>query len=182
MTTPIMPNHILVGSEKLFRTKNPWRINSSLIGQLSADHRLLLFTTDNTKDYNRKITTKLSRVLYKQCQKPYNKMTFIGYKNECRMVTDLYEKHGFKFDHVVLIDNTFREPMYKDLYKHSLLYNFFTDLEGVYLAGAHINEYVKTKLPAHLSNRLALEVVGCLLYDGYGLDGLQSNYYPPIYI
>ena len=177
-----MPNHILEGSEKLFRTKAPWRINNSLIGQLSADHRLLLFSTDNTKEYNKKITTKLSRALYKQCQKPYNKMTFIGYENECRMVSDLYEKHGFEFDCVVLIDNPFREPIYKSLYKTSRLYNFYTKQDGIHLAGAHINEYVNTKLPAQMSNRLALEVVGCLLYDGYGLDALQSNYSKPIYI
>ena len=149
---------------------------------MSADHRLLLFSTDNTKEYNKKVTTKLSRALFKQCQKPYNKMTFIGYENECRMVTDLYEKHGFKFDHVVLLDNPFKEPMYRGLYKDSYLYNFYTKQDGVYLAGARINEHVKTKLPAYMSNRLALEVVGCLLYDGYGLDGLQSNYSKPIYI
>ena len=177
-----MPNHILVGSEKLFRTKAPWRINSSLIGQLSADHRLLLFSTDNNKDYNKAITTKLARSIYNECQKEYKKLTFIGYENECRMVTDLYEQHGFKFDCVVLINTPFREPLYKNLYQHGDLYNFYTIQDGVHLAGADINEYVKTKLPAHMSNRLALEVLGCVLYGSYKLDSLQPNYSKPVYI
>jgi len=182
MTTPTMPNHILVGSEKLFRTKAPWRLNSSLIGQLSADHRLLLFSTDNKKDYNKTITTKLSRKLYNQSQKNYNKVTFIGYENECRMVADLSSLHGFNFDCVILINNTFKEPMYRELYGKTKLYNFYTNQNGIYLAGADINEHVKTKLPAHMSNRLALEVSGCMLYDCYNLDKLESNYSKPIYI
>jgi hypothetical protein len=182
MTTPIMPNHILVGSEKLFRTKAPWRINNSLIGQLSADHRLLLFSTENTKDYNKKITTKLSRSLYNECQREYKKLTFIGYENECRMVSDLQAHHGFKFDCVVLINNPFREAIYRELYQYGNLYNFYTKQDGVHLAGADINEYVKTKLPAQMSNRLALEVLGCVLYGSYGLDALQSNYSKPKYI
>lgn len=177
-----MPNHILVGSEKLFRTKAPWRIDSSLIGQLSADHRLLLFSTDNIKDYNKKITTKLSRALYRLSQKKYDKVTFIGYENECRMVSDLHSVHGFVFDCIVLINNTFKEPMYQDMYNQGKFYNFYTNQNGIHLARADINQYVNTKLPAHMSNRLALEVSGCVLYDCYNVNKLEQNYSKPIYI
>ena len=98
------------------------------------------------------------------------------------MVSDLQAHHGFQFDCVVLINNPFREAIYRELYQHSNLYNFYTKQDGVHLAGADINEYVKTKLPAQMSNRLALEVLGCVLYGSYGLDALQSNYSKPKYI
>ena len=42
------------------------------------------------------------------------------------------------------------------------------------IEGAEVNEYVKTKVPAHMSNRLAQEVFGCLLYQTYDRTYLDN--------
>jgi len=182
--TPTMPNNILVGSEKLFRTKTPWRVNSSMLGQLSRDHRLLLFNTDNDKEFNRTKMAYLSVRLFEETQKHYNKLTFIGLEHECRVVVDLYEKKRFIFDNVVLINNTYPESMFDPIFAHSAIYNFWTKQKNNYgpIAGAEVNQYVNTKLPAHVSNRLALEVSGTLIYGAYNMDYLNQTYSPITYI
>ena len=182
--TPTMPNNILVGSEKLFRTKAPWRINSSMLGQLSRDHRLLLFNTDNDKELNRGKMAFLSLRLFEETQKEYNKLTFIGLEHECRVALDLYERKGFTFDCVVLVNNPYPQSMFDPILAHSAIYNFWTKTTNNYgpFAGAEINEYIKTKLPAHVSNRLALEVSGTLVYGAYGLDYLNDVYSPIVYV
>ena len=181
---PTMPNNILVGSEKLFRTKSPFTINSSFIGQLSRDHRLLLFNTGNDKDLNRGKMSYLSLRLYEETQKPYNKMIFIGLDYECRAVVDLYQTKGFIFDCVVLINNPYSAGFYDSIYPHSQIYNFWTKTKNTlgYFSGAEVNQQVKTLLPAHMSNRLALEVSGTLTYGFYNEDYLQDIYTEPKYV
>jgi len=181
-TINTMPNNILVGSEKLFRSKNPWRINSSLIGLLSPGHNLLLFNTNNRDDFDRKKTQRLATVLYDNCQVSHGNVIFMGLENECRMGVDLQFKYGYDFDCIVLVNNPYDEAMYENLSERTLLYNFYTNSNGFDLAGAHINQKIKTVLPAQMSKRFALEMYGCLLYDTYGQNCFDDVYGPIKYV
>ena len=179
---PTMPNNILVGSEKLFRSKAPWTLDTSFLGLFSQDHTLLLFNTDNDNEIQRKTTQKLSLALFTKAQKEHDNLLFIGYENECRMIIDLHEKFKFNFDCVVLVNNPYEESMYSSLYGNTNLYNFYTNSKGFDLAGADINQRIKTTLPAYMSKRLALEVFGCVVYGAYEKNGLESQYGDIIYV
>lgn len=171
-----MPNNILVGSERLFRSKNPWTIDNSLLGLLSPDHSLLLFNTNNRDDFDRKKTQSLSINLFNLSQVSYGKVLFIGLENECRVAVDLHDKYGFDFDCVVLVNNPYEDSFYESLSTDTLLYNFYTNSNGFDLAGADINQRITTPLPASMSKRLALEIYGCVLYGAYDKDDLSKTY------
>lgn len=175
-TTNTMPNNILVGSERLFRSKNPWTIDNSLLGLLSPDHSLLLFNTDNRDSFDRNKVQSLSINLFNLSQVSHGKVLFIGLENECRVAVDLHERYGFNFDCVVLVNNPYDDVLYESLTKDTLLYNFYTNSNGFDLAGADINQRIRTPLPVSMSKRLALEVYGCVLYGAYGQDSLNKNY------
>jgi hypothetical protein len=98
-----------------------------------------------------------------------DKLIFIGIGDDCRVVMDLYLNHGFKFDAAVFINNLYSPSKYEPILDHCSIYNFYTKPEYKMLdiEGAEVNEYIKTKLPAHMSNRVAQEVFGCLLYQTY---------------
>lgn len=184
MTTHTMPNNILVGSEKLFRTKAPWRINNSLLGQLSKDHNLLLFNIDNNKKPYNKYLSKLSRKLYSLCQREHSHLTFIGIGDECKVLADLYTKFKFKFDTAILINNTHSTSIFNQVQGHCAIYNYTTKNMGFqnHMYGAEVNEHVRSYLPAHMSTRLALEITGNLIYDRYQQNFLEENYSNIIYV
>ena len=164
-----MPNNILVGSEKLFRTKAPWKINKSLLGTITNDHQVLLFDECKDNKTYKKTAKKIAKQLTYMNTIETDKLIFIGIGDDCRVVMDLYLSHGFKFDAAVLINNLYSPSRYKRILDHCSIYNFYTkpEYEMLDIEGAEVNEYVKTKLPAHMSNRLAQEVFGCLLYQTY---------------
>ena len=186
MTNPTMPNNIMVGSEKLFRTKAPWRLNSSFIGQLSKDHRLLLFKTMFTDvDYRHSLNVnRISKELYNISQVSHEHLTFIGLGQDTQVLLDLHDRYGFKFDTAILINNTVPVHNIDPLLPFCAVYNFWTKDMGFdnRIEWAEVNQYVKTKIPAHLSNRLALEVAGCLIYDRYEQTYLDSNYSKILYV
>ena len=186
MTNPTMPNNIMVGSEKLFRTKAPWRLDSSFIGQLSKDHRLLLFKTMFTDtDYKHNLNVnRISKKLYNISQFSDGHLTFIGLGQDTQVLLDLYTRYGFKFDTAILINNTVPVHKLDPLLDSCAVYNFWTKDMGFdnHIEWAEVNEYVKTKIPAHLSNRLALEVAGCLIYERYELTHLDNNYAKILYV
>lgn len=168
MTTTTMPNNILVGSEKLFRTKAPWRIERSLLGQITKDHDVLLFEHDSAQKSHAKMAKQISRRLFDISQREYNKMIFIGLESDCRVASELHQL-GFRFDAAVFINNIHPVYLYDEMLLTTAVYNFNTssDEDMLYINGAECNEIVKTILPAHMSNRLATEIVGCLLYQTY---------------
>ena len=186
MSNETMPNKILVGSEKLFRTKAPWRINNSFIGQLSKDHRLLLFNTQfSDVNYRHNLyTNRLSQKLYNMSYNVDGPMTFIGLGQDTQVLLDLYNKYGFKFDTALLINNTVPVGKIDPLLPFCAVYNFWTKDMGFdnHIEWAEANQYVKTKIPAHLSNRLAMEVAGCLIYERYEQTYLDNNYYKISYV
>jgi hypothetical protein len=177
MNITTMPNNILVGSEKLFRTKAPWKIERSLLGTITNDHHVLLF--DECKDYKtyKKTAKKLARTLTYKNDIKTDKLIFIGLGNDCRVVIDLYLNHGFKFDAAVFINNTYSPTIYDPIIDHCSIYNFYTNqsYEMLSIDGAEVNEFIKTRLPAHMSNRLAQEVFGCLLYQTYERTYLDNT-------
>lgn len=172
-----MPNNTLVASSKLFRTKAPWRINGSLLGQITQDHDVVLFSHDSGKEPYEKMAKKIGRYIYPRLQRQVTNLVFIGYEHECRILADLHTTMGFKFDCAVLVNNIHDPAIYDTVLAHTAIYNFWTKEQDPYgpIGGAEENEYVKTLLPAHMSNRLAQEISGCLLYGFYNQDYLESN-------
>lgn len=172
-----MPNNTLVASSKLFRTKAPWRISGSLMGQMTKDHDVLLFDHNPAQIPYDQMAKKIGKYMYPRLQRDVNNLVFIGYEHECRLLADLYTTTGFKFDCAVLVNNVYDQAMYDSVLGHTAIYNFWTKTQAPYgpIDGAEENEFVKTLLPAHMSNRLAQEISGCLLYGFYNLDYLDSN-------
>ena len=176
MNARTMPNNILVGSEKLFRTKAPWKIERSLLGTITNDHHVLLFDECKDNKTYKKMVKKLARQLTYRNSIKTDKLIFIGLASDCKVVTSLYLDHGFKFDAAVLINNPYSPTKYDPIIDHCSIYNFYTKpgYEMLSIEGAEVNELVKTRLPAHMSNRLAQEVFGCLLYQTYERTYLSS--------
>ena len=176
MDTSIMPNNILVGSEKLFRTKAPWKIERSLLGTITNDHQVLLFDQCKDNKTYKKTAKRLAKQLTYMNKVQTDKLIFIGLGNDCRVVMDLYLNHGFKFDAAVFINNLYSPSKYDPILDHCSIYNFYTnkEYEMLNIEGAEVNEHVKTKVPAHMSNRLAQEVFGCLLYQTYDRTYLDN--------
>lgn len=172
-----MPNNTLVASSKLFRTKAPWRINGSLMGQITKDHDVILFSHDPQEITYEKMSKKIGRYLYHRVQREVQHLTFIGYEGECRLVSDLYNTMGFKFDSAVLINNTHPHSVYDAILAHTKIFNLWTKTDSPYgpMNGAEENQYVKALMPAHMSNRLASEVSGCLIYGSYDQNYLENN-------
>ena len=176
MNTSTMPNNILVGSEKLFRTKAPWKIDRSLLGTITNDHLVLLFDQCTDKKSYKKTAKKISKQLTYMSEVETDKLIFIGLGDDCRVIMDLHLSHGIKFDAAVLINNLYSPSRYTRIMDHCSIYNFYTkpEYEMLDIEGAEVNQYVKTKLPAHMSNRLSQEVFGCLLYQTYERTYLDS--------
>lgn len=172
-----MPNNIMVGSEKLFRTKAPWRIDNSFLGLLTPDHDVILFNHNPFKDTHYGLAKELSKTLYWRSQRHLEHTIFIGYEDECRICVDLSVDFGFTFDAVVLINNPHPGQMYDGIFDDTAIYNFYTKPELVKneIEGAEVNQYIKTLLPAHMSNRLAQEVYAQIVYDNYAQNFLSPN-------
>lgn len=172
-----MPNNIMIGSEKLFRTKAPWRIDNSYLGLLTPDHDTILFNYDSLKQTYYSFAKELSKTLYWRSQRPLEHTIFIGYENECRLCVDLHVEFKFSFDAVVLINNTWSPWLYDGLFGDTAIYNFYTKPKLVEneIEGAEVNQYVKTLLPAHMSNRVAQEVYAQIVYDNYAQNFLSAN-------
>jgi len=177
MNTITMPNNILVGSEKLFRTKAPWKIERSLLGTITNDHQVLLFDQCKDNKTYKKTAKRLAKQLNYRSDFNTDKLIFIGLGNDCRVVMDLYLNHGFKFDAAVFINNLYSPSKYDPILDHCSIYNFYTnkEYEMLNIEGAEVNQYIKTRLPAHMSNRLAQEVFGCLLYQTYERTYLNNT-------
>lgn len=185
MTLPTMPNNILVGSEKLFRTNVPWRINKSLLGMIGTDHDMILFEQDYTETKTR-LAKRLSKIIFNKAQRQYNKMIFIGLEDDTIMLVEL-AKLGFKFDAAFLINNKHDPKLFQteEIFAHTAIYNFYTNravnnfFDKGYnpfdIQGAEVNQYTPTLLPAHISSRLAAEVWACLVYGVYKQNSLGQN-------
>jgi len=176
MTTDKMPNNILIGSEKLFRTKAPWRINNSLLGQITNDHDVILFNHNKENTSHLDKAKEIGKILYKKLQRQHNKVIFIGLGSDCRIAAEL-SRLDFKIDAAAFVNNIHSPSLYQGMYGHTAIYNFYTSDQYEYLSieGAECNQYVPTRLPAHMSNRLATEIAGCLIYQTYEVTYLNPT-------
>lgn len=186
MTPPPMPNNILVGSEKLFRTSTPWRIDKTLLGMIGTDHDMILFGFDYNREPYLKSAKKLSKIIFNKAQRQFNKMIFIGLEKDTMMLVEL-AKLGFKFDAAFLINNKHDPKLFQqeEIFAHTAIYNFYTNrmvnkffteqYNPFEIQGAEVNQYTPTILPAHLSSRLAAEIWACLIYGAYEQMSLGDN-------
>lgn len=171
-----MPNNILVGSEKLFRTKAPWRIENSYLGQMTKDHEVILFNHDPQIVKYSEMAKKLARTIALRADgRSMNRYSFIGYEYSCRLVSDLYVTCKYEFDTAIFINNPYDDSFYQPILGHTKIYNIYTKkyLKELEIQGAEVNEYVSTLLPAHMSNKVAQTVSALMIYDSYDLNYLS---------
>lgn len=164
-----MPNNILIVSEKLLKTQAPWRIQGSLIGQLTPDHDVIAYESLLDLDTYSRSAKKIVPVLYNRLQRSYNKISFVGFDSDSKILLDLVVRNNFHIDVAAIINNTAGRDFFTPLLASTKLYNFYTrkHFARFEIEGAEINEYVRTILPPHMSNRLAKEIAACIIYDGY---------------
>jgi hypothetical protein len=175
MTNTTMPNNILIASQKLFRTQAPWRINRSFMGQLTNDHDVILFDYNTDTHTSKQKAKQISTILYSKLQKSYNKLIFVGLDKDCIIAPEL-SWMGYDIDAAAIINSPYDPLIYTCMFDHTAIYNFYTSKKysKLDIQGAECNQHVPTVLPAHMSNRLATEVAGCLLYQTH-----QKTYLDP---
>lgn len=168
MTKDTMPKNILIGSQKLFRTQAPWRINGSLLGKLTNDHDVILFDYNINTQTHKEKAKQISKVLYDRLQKSYNKVTFVGLGTDCQIAPEL-SWMGFDIDALATINSPHDPFIYTCMFDHTAIYNFYTSrkYEQTKIKGAECNQYIPTLLPAHMSSRLATELSSCIIYQSY---------------
>jgi hypothetical protein len=169
-----MPNNILIGSEKLFRTRAPWRIDNSLLGQMTNDHDVILFNHNKENTSHMEKAKEIGKILYRKLQRQYNKVIFIGYGSECRVAAELATL-GFDLDAAAFLNNIHSPSVYDHMLASTAIYNFYTtpDYRFLQIRGAECNEMIPTFLPAHMSNRIATEIAACITYQTYEVTHLN---------
>lgn len=171
-----MPNNFVLGSDKLFGTKAPWKLDDSLLGQLRTDHYIATFTLqdDNFVKEGERIHRGIRKILKNNT---FEHKVFIGYGNECMFAPSLYLQYGIEFDTVFLVNNPHPQQIFEPLLSFAAVYNIYTkpQLSNKILPWAECNQYIKTLQPAHMSNRVALEISGLLMYDRYHVDFFSDN-------
>ena len=173
-----MPNNLVICSDKFLRTKAPWKIDDSLMGQLKHDHMVVTFDSslyDGNYDQLRKDIAKPIKKLISKYEFQY--IVFIGIGDDCQLAYSLYVDSDIDLDTVFMVNNPFDTNLYNSIFNHCAIYNLYTkpELSNRYFEGAEANQYIKTRIPAHMSNRVALEISGLLMYDRYCVD-----YFTPV--
>jgi hypothetical protein len=127
---------------------------------------------------------RISKTLYWRSQREVNHTTFVGLGVDCGIAVTLCTELGFDIDAVVFINNTHPAELFDGLDATTSIYNFYTkpELANNHIEGAEVNEYIRTLLPAHMSNRLAQEVYAQIVYDKYAQMYLEPNQPTFIYI
>ena len=176
MKSHTMPNNILIGSEKLFRTRAPWRISSSLLGQMTNDHDVILFNHNKENTSHLEKAKDIGKVLYRKLQRKYDKVIFIGYGSDCRVASELAHL-GFNLDAAAFVNNIHSPSIYDHMLDRTAIYNFYTsqDYRFLQVQGAECNQLVNTILPPHMSNRLATEIAACITYQTYEVTYLNKK-------
>ena len=172
-----MLNNLVLCSDKLIDTKAPWRLDDSLIGQLSHDHYIVSISQgqeDNFVKYGEKINNKIKKMLK---DNSFENKVFIGYGKDCQLVASLYLQYGIKFDYAFFVNNPHPAKIYDTIFSFCAIYNIYTkpELSNRIIAGAECNQYIKTLLPAYMSKRVGLEIAGLLMYDAYKVDYFTEN-------
>lgn len=180
MTNPndTMPNNFMIISDRLLRTKAPWRLNDSLFGSLSKDHWIVSIDTQkyDNFDFGQKIYKSISKILKNHT---FEKKVFIGYRHDCDLLSSLWLQFNISFDAAIFIDNIHPAMVFESVPKQTTIYNLSSKREFPRIPFAVLNQHVKTHLPSHMSKRMAQEAFGILLYGVYNknfLDDSNSKY------
>lgn len=177
MTNHTMPNNYLVCSEKFLRTKAPWRMDGSLLGQLSNDHYIASFDSSLKEDLE-ELAVDVSRSLRQDLKgKDVDNVVFVGYESDCALLP-LIQKHSkIKFDAAVLVNNKEPKETYKSMLKTCVFYCVFTKpkLIGNTAKWAKIVDFAPTKIPAYMSSKTAYTVASFLIYDFYKVNYLTKT-------
>jgi hypothetical protein len=173
-----MPNNLVICSDKFLRTKAPWKIDDSLMGQLKHDHMVATFDSSlygGDYDQLRKDIAKPIKNITNKYE--FDHIVFIGIGDDCQLASSLYVRNGVEIDTVFLVNNPFDTKLYNSIFAQCAIYNLYTrpELSNRYFEGAEANQYIKTRIPAHMSNRVSLEISGLLMYDRYCVD-----YFTPV--
>lgn len=177
MSNHTMPNNYLICSEKFLRTKAPWKLNSSLLGQLSDDHYIASFDSSEGDD-KEELVAKIAKSLRASVKgKDISNYVFVGLEKDCALLPALEKQAKIKFNVAFLVNNTEPQDTYKALSKSCVFYNVFTkpQLAGNLIQWAKVNEYVNTKIPAYMSSKVSLSIAGLLTYDYYKLNYLTKT-------
>jgi hypothetical protein len=97
--------------------------------------------------------------------------------DDCQLANSLWVNSDIEIDTVFLVNNPFDTKLYNSIFAQCAIYNLYTrpELSNRYFEGAEANQYIKTLIPAHMSNRVSLEISGLLMYDRYCVD-----YFTPV--
>lgn len=177
MTDHTMPNNYLICSEKFLRTKAPWKLNSSLLGQLSNDHYVASFDSSSVRDVKELATTMAKPLRSSIKDKDIGHFVFVGYGDDCAVLPLLEKQAKIKFSAAVLVDNTEPYETYKAMSKTCVFYNIVTkpNLVGNAAKWSKILEFVPSKLPAYMSSKISLTIASFLVYDFYKVNYLTKT-------
>lgn len=176
--------YFLIGSEKLFLTPT-----NNFINQFKYGHIITLIESQDrasmTKDDITAENKKLYRNLAIHWKINYQAKVFVGYKQDCLFLYDLYRDYGITFDAAVFINFDFSQISNKDaeVKDSTVIYNFYSDKKKYgYTKASKVNQYIPVRIgsPAY-SKRFAMETAGVLTYGTYNvLDIVKktpSQYY-----
>lgn len=177
MTNHTMPNNYLICSEKFLRTKAPWKLNSSLLGQLSNDHYVASFDSSSTQDLKELATTIAKPLRSSIKDKDIEHFVFVGYGDDCAILPLLEKQAKIKFSAAVLVNNTEPYETYKAMSKTCVFYNIVTkpNLVGNAAKWSKILEFAPSKLPAYMSSKISLTIASFLVYDFYKVNYLTKT-------
>ena len=177
MNTHTMPNNYLICSEKFLRTKAPWRLNNSLLGQLSDNHYIASFDSSNNETIQ-KLAMKIAKSLRTDIKdKNIENFVFVGLEKDCALLPLIEQYAKIKINVAVLVNNTEPQDTYSKMAKSCVFYNIFTKPDSInhFIKSAKVNEYINTKLPAHMSSKVSLSIAGLLTYDYYKVNYLTKT-------
>lgn len=166
--------NLIVASEVLF-------VSNNILSLFSKNHDI--FTFHHERDQAIETTEKqIWRDLKPFLMKDYESIIFIGYRDDCDVIFDLFESRNLIFDAAIFVNY---EPVKRtenlNQYLHGLkkagtnLYSFSYGTDKNRLANlieTHQSLPIWTNLR---STRLAQEIFGCVLYDTYQMTYLSGT-------
>jgi uncharacterized radical SAM superfamily protein len=172
-----MPNanrNLIVGSEILF-------VSNNLLEMFSKDHDIFTFHHERHAPIDQ-TAKQVWRDLKPLLAKGYDRIIFIGYRDDSDIVFDLYENRKLIFDAAVFVNyEQFASKLdYKDYLAKMKqdgvdLYSFSFGTDKKKLANL-IETHQSLSFWTNLrSLRLAQEIYGCVVYGTYKLDYLAGS-------
>lgn len=171
-----MPNtnrKLIVASEKLFQANN-------ILTQFAKDHDIVTFNYDSQLSMKANAKAVYKKIIH-LLEKSYDEIIFMGHKQDCNVLYELYDHKGIIFTAGVFVDYK-KAPAYEPsqitqshLFMESKVYSFSTSIERkrpvVYLT----DHQSCPSLLGIRSKRLAQEIFGCIVYGVYDVNFLEGT-------